>query len=144
MQASRRLIDDTLRHVENARYQNGTIGDAVRRGGNLLDIMPELTGNPQSTLAQIQYFIAYKGYLDREYRHIEKFRNLENIKLRPSFDYLTISGLRKESALKLNEIRPLNLAQASRISGVNPADISILMVYSARGKDEGSSQQPEV
>ena len=133
MLASKTLIDETLEKVENTRYQNGTIGDAVRRSRNLLEILPELSNQSRSTLDQIQYYITYKGYLDREHRHIQKFKNLENIKLRQETDYLSISGLRKESALKLNEIKPLNLSQASRISGVNPADISILMVYAARG-----------
>ena len=58
---------------------------------------------------------------------------IERIRLRDNVDYLSIRGLRKESALKLTEIRPLTLGQASRISGVNPADISVLMVWLQAG-----------
>ena len=118
--------------IETERYQNGSMGDAVRKGNNLLEIVPKLADQSPSVQKLVEYFVSYKGYLDREERHIEKFLNLEKVKLPSDMDYLTISGLRKESALKLNEIKPLNLSQASRISGVNPADISILMVQVSR------------
>ncbi len=114
--------------IETERYQNGTYGDALRRTAQLAEVLPEARELPSDVLNQLEYSIRYKGYLDREYRHIEKFRNLEKVKLPATFDYLRIKGLRKESALKLNDIQPRNLSQASRISGVNPADISILMV----------------
>lgn len=129
MLQSKAFVDKTLKKIEETKYLNGTIGDAVRRGDNLLDIMPELKNETSSSVDQIQYFVSYKGYLDREYRHIERFKNLEKIKLPNTLDYFSIKGLRKESALKLNDVKPRNLSQASRISGVNPADISILMVF---------------
>ena len=71
----------------------------------------------------------YKGYLDRDLRQIAKNTNLENIKLPKNFDYYAIRGLRIESQEKLTAIQPLTLAQASRISGVNPADINVLAIF---------------
>ncbi len=66
--------------------------------------------------------------MEREERQIEKLKAVERIKLPASIDYLKIPGLRRESALKLQQFRPVNLGQAGRISGVNPADLSVLMV----------------
>ncbi len=129
MIANKKVVTKYVESFESDRFQNGTKGDAIRRGKGILEIQPDLEEQPQSVIQLIHYFVSYKGYLDREKRHIEKFLNLEKIKLSPTIDFLSIPGLRKESALKLNEIKPLNLSQASRISGVNPADISILMVY---------------
>jgi tRNA uridine 5-carboxymethylaminomethyl modification enzyme len=77
---------------------------------------------------EIIYQIKYKGYLDRELRNISKLKEIESIKIPKGFSYIDIPGLRKESAEKLSQVRPENLAQADRISGVNPSDISVLMV----------------
>lgn len=71
----------------------------------------------------------YEGYLKREREEIEKFKQSENILLPQSFDYLKVSGLKTEAAQKLNKIKPFSLGQASRISGVSPADISVLTIY---------------
>jgi tRNA uridine 5-carboxymethylaminomethyl modification enzyme len=72
--------------------------------------------------------------LEREQRQIEKLREVERIRIPDNFDYLSIRGLRRESALKLQQHRPYTLGQASRISGVNPADISILMILIQTGR----------
>jgi tRNA uridine 5-carboxymethylaminomethyl modification enzyme len=131
MFSRRNTIDSLICNLETVRFKNGTCGDAVRRGEPLVGMLPELSTLDVEALAVVHYFTIYKGYLDRELRHIKRFQQLENIKLSPLTDYLAIKGLRKESALKLNEVLPANLAQASRISGVTPADVSILMVYQA-------------
>ena len=77
----------------------------------------------------MHYRVIFKGYLEREQKHIEKLKNIDKIRLPEGFDFGKVKGLRSESLQKLIEIAPLTLGQASRISGVNPADISILMVY---------------
>ena len=77
---------------------------------------------------EVLYRVRYKGYLDRELRQIEKFRHLENIRVPADLDYAAVHGLRAESRQKLSKVRPATLAQAQRISGVGPADISLLMV----------------
>jgi len=77
---------------------------------------------------EVLYRVIYRGYLEREHRQVGKLKDVEKIRIPATIDYLTTPGLRRESALKLHQLRPQNLGQASRISGVNPSDISILMV----------------
>ncbi len=77
---------------------------------------------------EILYRVSYAGYLQREQRQIEKFSSLEKIRLPLDLDYAKVRGLRTECVQKLTKFRPFTLGQASRISGINPADISILMV----------------
>ena len=71
----------------------------------------------------------YQGYIKRELSEVERQKKLEDKRLPADIDYKKITGLRLESAEKLDKIRPMNIGQASRISGVNPADISILLIY---------------
>ena len=73
--------------------------------------------------------IKYEGYIEKQLRRIEKFKKLENKKIPQDMDYDLIEGLRLEARQKLNDIRPLSIGQASRISGVSPADINVLMIY---------------
>jgi tRNA uridine 5-carboxymethylaminomethyl modification enzyme len=93
---------------------------------------------PQALQDEVLYRVSYAGYLSREERQIAKLSRVEKIRLPADLDYGAVRGLRRESALKLNQIRPYTLGQASRISGVNPADISILMIYvESRTTSEG-------
>lgn len=78
---------------------------------------------------QIEIAVKYEGYIKKQFEQVEKAAKLEAKKLPQDIDYEQISGLALEARQKLNKIRPLSIGQASRISGVNPADISILMVY---------------
>ena len=77
----------------------------------------------------VEIRVKYKGYIERERAEVEKQRRMESLRLPDDIDYSTITGLRLESAEKLALIRPRNIGQASRISGVNPADISVLLIY---------------
>ena len=80
---------------------------------------------------QVEIEVKYKGYIDRQQIQIEKFKKMEDYKIPQGIDYSKIPELRKEARQKLSQIRPISLGQASRISGVCPADISILMIYLA-------------
>ncbi|MDE1890336.1 MAG: tRNA uridine-5-carboxymethylaminomethyl(34) synthesis enzyme MnmG, partial [Planctomycetota bacterium] len=80
---------------------------------------------------QVEIEVKYKGYIDRQQIQIEKFKKMENYKIPSWLDYQNISELRKEARQKLSQIHPVSLGQASRISGVSPADVSILMIYLA-------------
>ncbi len=71
----------------------------------------------------------YEGYIDKQLKQIDQFKKLENKKLPESIDYLSIDGLRIEARQKLDSIKPISIGQASRISGVSPADISVLLIY---------------
>ena len=73
--------------------------------------------------------IRYEGYIRRQKLQVEQFRRMEEKRLPPELDYMSISALRIEARQKLSAARPLNLGQASRISGVSPADITALMIY---------------
>lgn len=87
---------------------------------------PEL---PEEVVEEVVILVKYEGYISRQEKQIEQFKKLEKKKLRADFDYTQIKGLRKEAAQKLNIIKPSSVGQASRISGVSPADISVLLVY---------------
>lgn len=87
---------------------------------------PEL---PEAVTQQVEISIKYEGYIKRQLQQIEQFKKLEKKKLSLDFDYSQIPNLRKEAIQKLNEYQPASIGQASRISGVSPADISVLLVY---------------
>lgn len=87
---------------------------------------PEL---PEDVWQQAEITIKYEGYIDRQANQAEQFKKLESKKLPENIDYLAIDGLRLEARQKLDKIRPVSLGQASRISGVSPADIAVLMIY---------------
>lgn len=82
-----------------------------------------------SILQKAQIIVKYQGYIDKQLKQVEQFKKLENKVLSSDIDYSKIEGLRLEAKQKLNEIKPLCIGQASRISGVSPADISVLLVY---------------
>ena len=78
---------------------------------------------------QVNINIKYDGYIKRQLRQINQFKKLENRKIPENIKYEEIHNLRKEAIQKLNDIRPVSIGQASRISGVSPADISVLLIY---------------
>jgi tRNA uridine 5-carboxymethylaminomethyl modification enzyme len=85
-------------------------------------------------IEQVNIQIKYEGYIKRQLKQVDQFKKLENKRLSPDFDYNTISGLRTEAKQKLNQVKPLSIGQASRISGVSPADVSVLLVYLEQSK----------
>ena len=84
---------------------------------------------PDDVIEQINITIKYKGYIDRQNQQVHQFKKLESRRLPDDIDYEQIKNLRLEARQKLSKIRPENIGQASRISGVSPADISVLLVY---------------
>ena len=111
--------------------------DMLRRGIPAADIEAEfgiLAGESRADKETAVIDVQYEGYLRRSLEQIEKAKKLEEKRLPPAIDYEQIGGLRLEARQKLNKIRPDNLGQAGRISGVNPADIAVLMVYLASRK----------
>ncbi|MFO7160307.1 MAG: tRNA uridine-5-carboxymethylaminomethyl(34) synthesis enzyme MnmG, partial [[Clostridium] cellulosi] len=83
---------------------------------------------------QVEISIKYEGYIKREMAKINEMKRLEQKKLPKDIDYSKVKGLRIEAQEKLNKVRPENIGQASRISGVNPADISVLLIYLEQNK----------
>lgn len=127
----RAAIESWVERLERERSGagEGTWADGIRRNRLTAPLPEELRSANASIRENALYRVAYRGYLEREERQIEKLSEVEKIRTPENINYLTISGLRKESALKLAQVRPMTLGQASRISGVNPADISILLVW---------------
>lgn len=96
------------------------------------DLKSYLDKYTKEVLEQAEVQIKYDSYLDKEKQMVEKLSNMENFRIPPKFDYLAITALSNEARQKLNKIRPETMGQASRISGVSPADLSILTVYLGR------------
>lgn len=94
---------------------------------NELDLDPEVE-------EQVEIQVKYEGYIEKSLQQVDKMKKMENKRIPENIDYSKISGLASEARQKLIEVQPLSLAQASRISGVNPADVSILLVYIEQGK----------
>ena len=90
---------------------------------------PEMSRHVQQAL-EVQ--IRYEGYIDKQLRQVERFKRLEDRRLPEDLDYMSIDGLRIEARQKLDQLRPVSVGQASRISGVSPADINVLMIYLER------------
>lgn len=95
----------------------------------LASIDPERPDLPDDILDQVDINIKYEGYITRQLKQVEQFKKLENKKIPESMNYEEIKGLRIEARQKLTLIRPSSVGQASRISGVTPADISVLLIY---------------
>ncbi len=138
-----RAKQDAVTHwvnwLEENRTEGGRWGDVIRRVDSISIVPTDLEAAGAAVRDEVLYRVSYRGYLERELRQIEKLRDVDRISLPADLDYFTIPGLRRESAQKLQQLRPVNLGQASRISGVNPADISILMVRMAAAKRDGRS-----
>jgi tRNA uridine 5-carboxymethylaminomethyl modification enzyme len=95
-----------------------------------LNMIHELRpGIPESAWQQVEIEIKYAGFIQRQFKDVERFKHLEKIRLPADFDYSCLSGISREIREKLAKFKPLNLGQASRISGVTPVAISLLMVY---------------
>jgi tRNA uridine 5-carboxymethylaminomethyl modification enzyme len=114
--------------LEFSRSDGMTWGERIRRIGKGSPLPDGLAKESSEVRNEVLYRVIYQGYLEREAREVERLKHVEKIRIPLKMDYASIPGLRRESALKLSHIKPLTLGQASRMSGVNPTDISLLMV----------------
>ena len=109
------------------------LADLVKRPELSYDILAPVDKNrpalPQYMRELAETDVRYEGYIRRQQLQVEQFKKAESKKLPEDFDYSKIEGLRVEAREKLNLHKPLNIGQAGRISGVSPADISVLMIY---------------
>ena len=123
-------------NIKDTKKINGI--DYVKRTENsIFDIKDKLSKKyDELELEQAEIMIKYEGYIKKARKEAEKMRKLDSKKIPVDIDYDKIPNLASEARIKLKEVRPLNFAQASRISGVNPSDISILSVYMKRYFDE--------
>ena len=127
-------VQKLLKENNSTPLQSGiTLAELIRRpelNYMVLDLIdekrPEL---PDEVCEQVNINIKYEGYIERQLKQVKQFKKLERRKIPETMDYTMIHSLRKEAVQKLSEIRPESVGQAARISGVSPADISVLLVY---------------
>ena len=121
------------KHQSTLLKSGTTMAELIKRPELNYDMLAELDEDrpelPQDVQKQIDINLKYAGYIRRQMQQVAQFKKLENRKLPKNFDYSTVKSLRLEAVQKLNLYQPLNIGQASRISGVSPADISVLMVH---------------
>ena len=123
-----------LKRLEQPSLLSGcSLADLLRRPQisyeDLSVVDPDRTSLPPRVVTTVEVSIKYAGYIKRQIAEVERQAKLEQKKLPQDIDYSTVKGLRLEAASKLNKIKPTSIGQASRISGVNPADISVLLIY---------------
>ena len=126
--------DEFLLKLGSSPLQNKTsLADLLKRPEvtyeNLIEIDPDREPLTSHAQTQLEVQIKYEGYISKQLAQIEKFKKLESKTLEEDIDYSRIEGLRIEAAQKLNQLKPGSVGQASRISGVSPADINVLLVY---------------
>ena len=130
----------TIRSVGGAELKDGIrAADFVKRTEMTYDLVASLIEAPAEQLSadvreQIEIQLKYEGYIAKALQQADKLKKMEDKKIPDNIDYDAIGSLASEAVQKLKQVRPLTIAQASRISGVNPADISILLVYIEQGK----------
>ena len=132
-------VQNLLKANDSTILNNGvTIAELIRRPEldyiKLAEIDPDRPEVDIDTAEQININIKYMGYIKRQTQQVKLFKKLENKKIPKDIDYDEVNSLRIEAAQKLKEVRPISIGQASRISGVSPADITMLMVYLERRK----------
>ena len=134
-------VQELLAKYESTPLKSGTtLAELIKRPeldyeklAEVDEKRPQLAYDVQE---QVNIEIKYEGYIKRQMQQVAQFKKLEGRKLPENFDYSQVNSLRKEAVQKLNKIQPSTIGQASRISGVSPADISVLMVYLERIKGE--------
>lgn len=133
-----RNVNDILLELGSAKIDTGVfLSDLIKRPELNYESLAVLDEDrpdlPDSVKEQVNIQIKYEGYITRQEKQVERFRKLEKKKIPPDIDYDKIASLRLEARQKLSALRPSNIGQASRISGVSPADISVLLVSLSAG-----------
>ena len=125
-------VDREIRRLTHTGTAEGRLVDLLRRPENTYHSLAAVDPNRPELSTEVteavEISVKYQGYIDRQLRQVAEQRKMEDRPLPADLDYLSMEGLRLEARQKLDQIRPLNLGQASRISGVSPADIAVLMV----------------
>lgn len=132
-------VQDLIKSLGGSELKDGVrASDLLKRPEMTYELLESLI--PQNGLLeeevkeQVEIQIKYEGYIEKSLQQVDRLKKMENKKIPENIDYEAISGLATEAKQKLKMIKPLSIAQASRISGVNPADISILLVYLEQGR----------
>jgi len=135
LQEKEAAIDRAIDRLTRTRHENVSLARILRRQGVTFDDVEKLDDTlrglhlSRDLKELVEIEINYDGYIKREQERIEKMKKMEHWRIPPDMDFMEIKQIRFESREKLSRVRPVSLGQASRISGVTPADISVLMVY---------------
>ena len=131
-------VDAEIARLEKTSCPGGHLADLLRRPENTYESIASLDPRrpqlPVAVTEAAEIEIKYAGYIRRQEKQVQEMKKLERRPIPAGLDYLGMEGLRLEARQKLDEIRPENLGQASRISGVSPADVAALMVYLEKEK----------
>jgi tRNA uridine 5-carboxymethylaminomethyl modification enzyme len=139
--AKRNLIQKELQRLNSIRQGSVTLAQILKRPEMSYDKLPHKDESlPPDVVYQVEISIKYEGYIERQEAEVERFKTLEDKQIPPWLDYQTIPNLRPEARQKLLKVRPVTVGQAARISGVSPADISLILVWMKRGNG-GSERQ---
>ena len=133
------------RHGSTPLKTAATLAELVRRPELSYEALADLDPNrpelPEDVIEQININIKYDGYIRRQLQQVAQFKKMESRKLDENFDYSTVGSLRREAVQKLNLYKPANIGQASRIAGVSPADISVLLVHLEQSRHAGHGEE---
>ncbi len=137
--ANAKMSEFLERHGSTPLKTGSSLAELIKRPEITYEILKEFDEErdeniSQDIIEQININLKYEGYITRQLRQVEQYKKMENRKIPDKIDYSKISGLRNESKQKLDMYRPISIGQASRISGVSPADISVLLVYLSSNK----------
>jgi tRNA uridine 5-carboxymethylaminomethyl modification enzyme len=123
-------INHWVERLAAEKFEGKTIGEWLlqSRDRSEIEFPVDFYGETAAIREEVMYRIGYGGYLERERRMVARSAELDRVKIPPSFDYAAVKSLSNESRQKLQLHRPMNLAQASRISGITPVDISLILV----------------
>ncbi|NNJ28898.1 tRNA uridine-5-carboxymethylaminomethyl(34) synthesis enzyme MnmG [Lacrimispora defluvii] len=145
--ASSKVQEFLEKHGSTPLKTGTTLAELVRRPELDYIMLTDIDDNrlplPNDVMEQVDINIKYEGYIRRQKQQVSQYKKLENRKLQAEFDYSEVKGLRREAIQKLNLYKPLSIGQASRISGVSPADISVLLVYLEQMKFHKNTDQKE-
>ena len=127
-------VQKLLEQYDSTLLQSGsTLADLLKRPELSYDILAPIDEDrqnlPEDVCEQVNISLKYEGYITRQQKQVAQYQKLENHKIPEDIDYTKVNSLRKEAVQKLDDLRPISVGQASRISGVSPADISVLLIY---------------
>lgn len=144
--ANKKMSEFLEKHGSTPLKTGSSLAELIKRPELSYEVVAEFDENrkpiPEDVIEQININLKYDGYIKRQLRQVEQFKKMENKKLSDNIDYSQINGLRNEAKQKLNMYKPVSIGQASRISGVSPADISVLLIHleQTKNKPEGNGE----
>jgi tRNA uridine 5-carboxymethylaminomethyl modification enzyme len=142
--AKKAQFESELERIQTTRQDSCSLEQLLKRNDFTHAKLPQPSGGVSPEVAeQVEITVKYSGYIQRQETEIEQFKKMESRQIPSWLDYDRISGLRNESRQKLKEIQPATVGLASRISGINPTDVSLLMVWIKRGRVERKSEVPK-